>query len=599
MAVLKYWDETLSQWLPVAPGPKGDKGDKGDTGDLANLDIGTVTTGSPAAAHIDGNFEDGYELDLTLPSVGAGSIHNADVNAAADIDRSKIAGTALTTSSTSVFSVLDYGAVGDGTHDDTTAVQDALDAASAAKGIVLIPPGTYKATATLRVGDDTTITGTGTISSTTPGFTGTALTVSGKHDVLIEGITIAGNMDAYDPDAPGNQYAEWKHGVDLRGNCERVTVRNVTTTDNRGDGVCIGPAASGDGTYCRDIVIENVTSEYNFRCGLAITSASGVRVVGGSYSHQEETLGTGIDIEPDLDTDVIDNIEITGVSADYNTQVGILTYIEALPAMRGIRVVGGRATYNGTYGVVVGKGAHSITVEGVLVANNTLSGLRVWCQVAQGLHIRNNTIVRNGLHGVHGDPWVDPGTGKVRYDWINDVTVTDNIVLDNNTADDADGDGIRIDNGPVTTARNRVGNTGTGHQRYGLHTGFLIEQETHIHNDLVGNETAPALYGAPAVRRTIVDGSSVLRDVTVDGRVGVVLGSASHLYDGERLYNDGLRYDDDVTVVAPRMMSGFGTPEGAVAAQVGSTFSRFDGGTGTAFYIKETGTTTSSGWVAK
>ena len=99
MAVLKYWDETLSQWLPVAPGPKGDKGDKGDTGDLANLAIGTVTTGSPAAAHIDGNFEDGYELDLTLPSVGAGSIHDADVNAAADIDPSKIAGTALTSAS--------------------------------------------------------------------------------------------------------------------------------------------------------------------------------------------------------------------------------------------------------------------------------------------------------------------------------------------------------------------------------------------------------------------------------------------------------------------------------------------------------------------
>lgn len=43
MAVLKYWDETLSEWLPVAPGPKGDKGDKGDTGDLANLLYGEYT----------------------------------------------------------------------------------------------------------------------------------------------------------------------------------------------------------------------------------------------------------------------------------------------------------------------------------------------------------------------------------------------------------------------------------------------------------------------------------------------------------------------------------------------------------------------------
>ena len=144
MAVLKYWDETLSEWLPVAPGPKGDKGDKGDTGDLANLDIGTVTTGSPAAAHIDGNFEDGYELDLTLPSVGAGSIHDADVNAAADIDPSKIAGTALTFDTMPVFSVRDYGAVGDGSTSDTAAIRAAAAALSAAgSGTLLFPAGNY------------------------------------------------------------------------------------------------------------------------------------------------------------------------------------------------------------------------------------------------------------------------------------------------------------------------------------------------------------------------------------------------------------------------------------------------------------------------
>lgn len=148
MAVLKYWDETLSQWLPVAPGPKGDKGDKGDTGDLANLDIGTVTTGSLAAAHINGNFEDGYELDLTLPSVGAGSIHDADVNAAADIGRSKIAGTALTAESMGIFNVKDYGAVGDGTTDDTVAVEAAI-AAAGVGGVVYFPQGAYQVSRTL------------------------------------------------------------------------------------------------------------------------------------------------------------------------------------------------------------------------------------------------------------------------------------------------------------------------------------------------------------------------------------------------------------------------------------------------------------------
>lgn len=46
-------------------------------------------------------------------------------------------------------------------------------------------------------------------------------------------------------------------------------------------------------------------------------------------------------------------------------------------------------------------------------------------------------------------------------------------------------------------------------------------------------------------------------------------------------------------------LAGNGTPEGVVAAAVGSTFRRWDGGAGTAFYIKETGAATSTGWVGK
>ena len=77
-------------------GPKGDKGDKGDSVDLAELDVGTVTTGTPAEAQITGNLEDGYELNLVLPPVGDGSISDISIAADADIDPSKIAGTAVT-----------------------------------------------------------------------------------------------------------------------------------------------------------------------------------------------------------------------------------------------------------------------------------------------------------------------------------------------------------------------------------------------------------------------------------------------------------------------------------------------------------------------
>lgn len=62
-----------------------------------------------------------------------------------------------------------------------------------------------------------------------------------------------------------------------------------------------------------------------------------------------------------------------------------------------------------------------------------------------------------------------------------------------------------------------------------------------------------------------------------------------------RLYNNGIRLGG---VSGPRWLHGVGSPEGVITATVGSFFSRTDGGAGTSFYIKESGTG-NTGWVAK
>jgi hypothetical protein len=60
-----------------------------------------------------------------------------------------------------------------------------------------------------------------------------------------------------------------------------------------------------------------------------------------------------------------------------------------------------------------------------------------------------------------------------------------------------------------------------------------------------------------------------------------------------------LRMRHDPTSAESYDLAGVGTPAGVVSAPVGSTFRRLDGGAATTFYVKESGGSGNTGWVAK
>ena len=122
-----------------------------------NFSAGTITAalaGNALTVTTNANLTGDVTSVGNETSIAAGVVVNADVNASAGIVASKLSFTQAGTGATArsidsklkeLVSVKDFGAVGDGVADDTAAIQAAINAS----GMVYVPPGNYKLTATL------------------------------------------------------------------------------------------------------------------------------------------------------------------------------------------------------------------------------------------------------------------------------------------------------------------------------------------------------------------------------------------------------------------------------------------------------------------
>lgn len=125
----------------------------------------SATAGTPAAHPV-------------FPAIPASSVVLASVYvpaAATSITNSQIVDKRITVSTPLVVNVLEYGAAGNGTNDDTSAINNAIAAVvSAGGGEVYFPAGTYKTTAAISItGDNVTLRGAGWASIIKPAASAT------------------------------------------------------------------------------------------------------------------------------------------------------------------------------------------------------------------------------------------------------------------------------------------------------------------------------------------------------------------------------------------------------------------------------------------
>lgn len=91
------------------------------------------------------------------------------------------------------------------------------------------------------------------------------------------------------------QKAEWRHGISLF-ECKNVIIRGITVTETGGDGLYLGSHGSG---YNKNVLVENMIFDGNYRQGMSVISADGLTI---RHSKFLNTAGTapqaGIDFEP-------------------------------------------------------------------------------------------------------------------------------------------------------------------------------------------------------------------------------------------------------------------------------------------------------------
>lgn len=324
-----------------------------------------------------------------------------------------------------VRNVRDYGAYGDGSHDDTTGIQRAIDSLPSSGGTVYVPAGTYlvDATRTIRLRSYMHLKldpGAKLLARANSADRYYVVNAYKVHDVEISGGQIMGERDRH-----LGTTGQWGHCVGVRG-CQRVTVRDIRLSKGWGDGLSVGAANSTTTVLSEDVAVANIVSTGNRRQGMTIGRCRNVKVYDSEFSYTSGIKpGCGIDIEPDpFGTILCDTIRIENCWIHHNAGNGVQVY----KTVRNVVVKACTIDYNKGYGVLMLRANTGYVVD-CRISHNRLYGVAArdatrYYQVSSNT-FRNNKTMYFGVTSSSGSLVSIYGTGSAggqKSSWQLEVT---------------------------------------------------------------------------------------------------------------------------------------------------------------------------------
>lgn len=530
----------------------------------------------------------------------------------------------------------DWGVVGDGVADDTTAIQTML---TANQGKTIIFDGTSVITSTVTVaGDKTKLifrNGAGVSYSTA---TLTPIEISGD-DIEVDGLNITGpatfdganvtptyaallvtgdgceltNLQMQNVPKVGIWFKDCNSGI-LSGSriYGNFPSSGFTGTETGHFAVIIDPASSGrEGNFMvsQCDITTSVQGVFIGNYGAASISQA-VSVSGCNFSEcwNHGVYGSGSFSAP-----------LNGVSVSSNT----FTRCQIPVTMTGsycsiigntMQTSGSTGTYTDVTGISLREASHCVvannTIQGdalpssIIIDVNTLTGTVCKGNVISGNTVKISSVDLSALVRVGGSSTTD---------------LTDNIIIGNvlygggrtgsgcivfgQTAG-TDCSGSIISNNTVTITGDCNGIALASASDVSVH-----DNKIRLEHDATGAVTLAGI-GLFSSERNVVDNNTITitsawgANITFRGiwETGTSSDNISR--------NNTFRADPTKLAAAAHYVTvngseiivqdtGVGDPNGAFFAAIGSTWSRTDGGAGTSFYVKETAGTSATGWVGK
>lgn len=414
------------------------------------------------------------------------------------------------TGSSNFFVVTDYGAVGDGTTDDTTAFQDAIDAAEVLGGTVLVPEGTYKVVMPTIATGNINVVGTGwgskilladsTLESS--GLTN-GLWVNTASNVTIRDLAIDGNFSniakngtyqssssLWDPviseygSTSVKVYKMAGSGIDastyLR---QRIPIR-ITDSEN---------------VIVENCLITNSVSAGILADGTSVNSCKNILIQGnrihhtwdnGIYFHQGVQYASAVD-------NIISDTTYNGISAVYcdNIIVNGNNITKAGPSdsdSGGVQINGSTNTV--VNGNIISKcqfyGIDVLSTQETNITGGN-GGLAVWG--------RNTVITNNSITGCHANDYPTHNAPGINLFGAQDTNIASNSI------DDCDF-GISMGYHAINTAvlNNRVSKCSS----IGLNIGSAVDLiNIYVKGNYIAYNGSHGVYTSPEVR---IEGNTIV-----------------------------------------------------------------------------------------